>query len=224
LDERRSNMKTFIVIGLGRFGTAAAEMLYDMGHEVLVIDQDEEAVTHLADKSTHGAIGDARDIDVLRAVGAEDCDCAIVAMGEDLAASVLITMNLKDLGCPYIICKAQNERYMRALERVGANRVVIPEREMAVRMVRSLGSNSFLDYMELSGEYAIAEIEPPKSWLGKDLRTLNVRARFGVSVLSIIGKDSGKVHMSPGADDVVSQGDTVMLMGKHADLDRLQKL
>jgi trk system potassium uptake protein TrkA len=145
-------------------------------------------------------------------------------MGEDLAASVLITMNLKDLGCPYIICKAQNERYKRALERVGANRVVIPEREMAVRLVRSLGSNSFLDYMELSGEYAIAEIQPPKAWLGKDLKTLNVRARYGVSVLSIIGKGSGNVRMSPGAEDVVAQGDTVMIMGKHADLDRLQKL
>ena len=111
-------MKTFIVIGLGRFGSSAAEQLYDMGHEVIVVDRDEEAVNHLADHCTHAAIGDAREIEVLRAVGAAECQCAIVAMGEDLAASVLITMNLRDLGCKYIICKAQNELYQRALRRL----------------------------------------------------------------------------------------------------------
>lgn len=215
-------MKTFVIIGLGRFGSAAAEKLYDMGHEVIVVDQAEEAVSHMADKCTHGAIGDARDMDVLRAMGIEGCDCAIVAMGEDLTASVLITMNLKDLGCKYIICKAQNEHYKRALERVGADRVVIPEREMALRLVQSLGSNSFLDYMEFSGEYAIAEVEPPKSWLGKTLKDLNVRAKYKLSVLAI--KNETTIRMSPGADDQVCKGDTVMVMGKHADLARLQKL
>lgn len=215
-------MKTFIVIGLGRFGSAAAEKLYDMGHEVVVVDHREDAVSHLADKCTHGAIGDAREMDVLRAVGAAECDCAIVAIGEDLAASVLVTMNLKDLGCRHIICKAQNELYKRALERVGADRVVIPEREMAIRLVQSLGSKSFLDYMELSGEYAIAEISTPKAWMGKSLKDLNVRAKHHVSVLAI--KNENSIRMSPGADDVIGEGDTIMIVGKHADLNRLQKL
>lgn len=215
-------MKTFIVIGLGRFGSAAAEKLYDMGHEVVVLDQSEEAVARLADKCTHGAMGDAREMDVLRAVGAAECDCAIVAMGEDLAASVLITMNLKDLGCKYIICKAQNEMFKRALLRVGADRVVIPEKEMAVRLVQSLGSNSFLDYMEFSGEYAIAEVEPPKAWQGKSLKDLNVRAKYHLTVLAI--KTGKEIRMSPGAEDVIAGGDTVMVMGRHRDLQRLQKL
>lgn len=215
-------MKTFIVIGLGRFGSAAAEKLYDMGHEVVVLDQSEEAVARLADKCTHGAMGDAREMDVLRAVGAAECDCAIVAMGEDLAASVLITMNLKDLGCKYIICKAQNEMFKRALLRVGADRVVIPEKEMAVRLVQSLGSNSFLDYMEFSGEYAIAEVEPPKVWQGKSLKDLNVRAKYHLTVLAI--KTGKEIRMSPGAEDVIAGGDTVMVMGRHRDLQRLQKL
>lgn len=215
-------MKTFIVIGLGRFGSAAAEKLYDMGHEVVVLDQSEEAVARLADKCTHGAMGDAREMDVLRAVGAAECDCAIVAMGEDLAASVLITMNLKDLGCKYIICKAQNEMFKRALMRVGADRVVIPEKEMAVRLVQSLGSNSFLDYMEFSGEYAIAEVEPPKAWQGKSLKDLNVRAKYHLTVLAI--KTGKEIRMSPGAEDVIAGGDTVMVMGRHRDLQRLQKL
>lgn len=217
-------MKTFIVIGLGRFGSAAAEKLYEMGHEVIVVDRDEEAVNHLADRCTHAAIGDAREIEVLRAVGAAECQCAIVAMGEDLAASVLITMNLKDLGCKYIICKAQNEMYQRALERVGADRVLIPEREMAQRLVQSLGSRSFLDYMELSGEYAIAEIEAPKGWIGKTLKALNVRARHQVSVLAIRDAGSDRVRMSPGAEDMVSKGDKIMVMGRRAELQQLQKL
>lgn len=215
-------MKTFIVIGLGRFGSTAAEKLYDMGHEVVVVDQNEDAVSRMADKCTHGAMGDARELDVLRAVGAAECDCAIVAMGEDLAASVLITMNLKDLGCKQIICKAQNEMFRRALLRVGADQVVIPEKEMALRLVQSLGSSSFHDYMEFSGEYAIAEVEPPKSWQGKSLKTLNVRAKYQLTVLAI--KTGDKIRMSPGAEDVVSRGDTVMVMGRHEDLQRLQKL
>lgn len=215
-------MKTFIVIGLGRFGATAAEKLYEMGHEVVVLDQNEDAVSRMADQCTHAAMGDAREIEVLRAVGAAECHCAIVAMGEDLAASVLITMNLKDLGCKHIICKAQNESYRRALLRVGANQVVIPEKEMALRLVQSLGSSSFHDYMEFSGEYAIAEVEPPKAWQGKTLKTLNVRAKYHLTVLAIrTGKD---IRMSPGAEDVVGPGDTVMVMGRHGDLQRLQKL
>lgn len=217
-------MKTFIVIGLGRFGSSAAEQLYDMGHEVIVVDRDEEAVSHLADRCTHAAIGDAQEIEVLRAVGAAECQCAIVAMGEDLAASVLITMNLRDLGCKYIICKAQNELYQRALERVGADRVVIPEQEMAHRLVQSLGSKSFLDYMELSGEYAIAEFTAPKSWIGKSLKELNVRSKYQMSVLAIRNEGNGKLRMSPGGDDPISKGDAILVMGRQTDLKRLQRL
>ena len=217
-------MKTFIIIGLGRFGSSAAEKLYEMGHEVIVMDRDEDAVSHLADHCTHAAIGDAREIEVLRAVGAAECQCAIVAMGEDLAASVLITMNLKDLGCKHIICKAQNEMYQRALERVGADRVLIPERDMAQRLVQSLGSRSFLDYMELSGEYAIAEIEAPKGWVGKTLKELNVRVKHQVSVLAIREAQSDQVRMAPGAEDCVKAGEKIMVMGRRHELDKLQKL
>ena len=209
-------MKMFAVIGLGRFGTAAAEKLYELGHEVLVIDESEEMVRR-------AAIGDAQEMQVLRAAGVGECDCAIVAIGEDLAASVVITMNLKDLGIPYIICKAQNETYKRALERVGADRVVIPEREMALRMVYSLGSASFLDYIEFSSEYGIAEISAPTQWQGQNLKELNVRGKYHVNVLTLKRQD-GTVLMSPGAEDRIQAGDTVMVMGKNQDLSRLQSL
>lgn len=216
-------MKTFLIIGLGRFGAAAAEKLYDMGHEVLIIDRDEALVRRVADKATHAAIGDAQQMQVLKAAGAGECDCAIVAIGEDLAASVVITMNLKDLGIPHIVCKAQNEIYKRALERVGADRVVIPEREMALRMVYSLGSASFLDYIEFSSEYGIAEISAPVRWLGQNLKELDVRGKYHVNVLTLKRQD-GTVLMSPGAEDKILEGDTVMIMGKNQDLARLQSL
>lgn len=216
-------MKTFLIIGLGRFGAAAAEKLYDMGHEVLIIDRDEALVRRVADKATHAAIGDAQQMQVLKAAGAGECDCAIVAIGEDLAASVVITMNLKDLGIPHIVCKAQNEIYKRALERVGADRVVIPEREMALRMVYSLGSASFLDYIEFSSEYGIAEISVPVRWLGQNLKELDVRGKYHVNVLTLKRQD-GTVLMSPGAEDKILEGDTVMVMGKNQDLARLQSL
>jgi trk system potassium uptake protein TrkA len=214
-------MKTYLIIGLGRFGSSAAEKLYDMGHEVLVIDEDEEVVRQAADQATHGAIGDAREMAVLKAAGAKECDCAIVAIGDDLAASIVITMNLKDLGVPYIICKARDEMYKRALERIGADRVVIPEKEMARRLVQSLGSTAFLDYMEFSEEYGIAEISAPKNWQGKSLKELNVRGRYRVNVLSI--NHGQNIRMSPGAEDVIGPEDTVMVMGKNEDLALLQR-
>ena len=216
-------MKTFLVIGLGRFGSAAADELYDMGKEVIILDEQEELVRQAADQATHAAIGDAREVAVLKAAGATDCDCAIVAIGSDLAASILITMNLKDLGVPYIICKARDETYKRALERIGADRVLIPEKEMAVRLVRNLGSASFLDYIEFSEEYGIAEITPPKSWVGKTLRNLNVRGRYHVSVLALIDSQTEEVRIAPGAEDVVGERDTVMVMGHNEDLSLLQR-
>ena len=151
-------MRTFLVVGLGRFGTAAAGKLYSTGHEVLVIDEDAEKVQLAADSATYAAIGDARELAVLKAAGAADCDCAIVAIGEDLAASVIITMNLKDMGVPMIICKARNEMYKRALERVGADRVLIPEKEMAERLVMSFRSGSILETIQFSEEIGRAHV------------------------------------------------------------------
>ena len=215
-------MKTYMVIGMGRFGSAVAENLYNMGHEVVILDENEEAVTHMADHATHAAIGDAREPDVLKAAGAAECDTAVVAMGEDLAANVLITMNLKDLGVRNVVCKARNEQFRRVLERVGADRVVIPEREMGARLAQNLVSGSFLDYIELSERYAIAEVLAPKSWAGKTLLQLNVRQQYDVSVLAI--KNGSEIIMSPGGSAVIPAGSSVMVMGDSEAMTRLQRL
>lgn len=216
-------MKTYLVIGMGRFGAAAAQRLYDMGQEVLAIDENEENIQQMAEWTTHAAIGDARDLAVLKAAGAGECDCAIVAIGNDLAASILITMNLKDLGVPFIICKAKNEINKRALERIGADRVLIPEKEMALRLVQGLCAGSFLDYIELSDEYGLAEIRPPKSWQGKTIRALEIRKKYHVNVLSI-KHASGTANMSPGPDDVIGLDDTLMVIGQNEDLVLIQRL
>lgn len=216
-------MKTCLVIGLGRFGSAAAERLYDLGYEVIVIDESEERVRLTADKATYSAIGDAREPMVLRAAGAEDCDLAIVAIGSDLAASIIITMNLKDLGVPQIICKARDEMNKRALERIGADQVLIPEKEMAIRLVQSLGGGPLLEYMEFSDDYGIAEITPPKSWADKSLRSLDLRKVYRVTVLALKNEKTGALRVSPGGEDRVAAEDTVILMGRNEDIALLRR-
>jgi len=176
-------MKSYIVIGLGRFGSAIARQLCRLGAEVLAIDVHEDLVQQVANEVTHAVVGDARDKEVLRALGVRDLDCAIIAIGEDLAASVLTVMNLKELGVPYVVCKAHDETHRRVLEKLGVNRVVIPEQEHAQRLGRSLFSHNVLDYIELSEEYGILEVPAPKSWVGKTLKELNVRAKMGVTSL-----------------------------------------
>ena len=155
-------MKSYIVIGLGRFGQSVARQLCSLGAEVLAMDRNSDLVQQVSGDVTHAVVGDAQDKEVLRALGAGDFDCAIAAVGDDLAASVLITMNLKELKVPYIVCKAHDETYAKVLEKLGADRVVIPEQEYAQRLARTLFSHNVLDYIELSEEYGILEVPAPR--------------------------------------------------------------
>ena len=215
-------MKSYIVIGLGRFGSAIARQLCRLGAEVLAIDVHEDLVQQVANEVTHAVVGDARDKEVLRALGVRDLDCAIIAIGEDLAASVLTVMNLKELGVPYVVCKAHDETHRRVLEKLGVNRVVIPEQEHAQRLGRSLFSHNVLDYIELSEEYGILEVPAPKSWVGKTLKELNVRAKMGVNIIAV---ESGKVtNVSPAADYRIQSGDIMVVLGDNFALEAVQKL
>lgn len=216
-------MKSYIVIGLGRFGTSVALKLQELGNEVLVVDENEESVQRLANAVTYAVVGDARDESVLRSLGVENFDCGIVAIGGDLAASILITLNLKTLGVPHVICKAPNEQQKRALEKVGADRVVIPEREMAVKLAQNLTSSGVLDYTELSEECGIAEICVPKSWAGKTLRQLDVRARYGVTVAALRNA-SGDITVFIGPDYQLKETDELVMVGRNDDLIEVQKL
>lgn len=217
-------MKSYLVVGLGRFGTTVALRLQELGNEVLVMDGNAESVQRLADRVTYAVVGDARDEEVLRSLGAQNFDCAIVAIGEDLAASILITLNLKSLGVPQVICKAPNELHKRALEKVGADRVVIPEREMGLKLAQNLVSSSVLDYIELSRECGIAEIMTPESWVGKSVRDLNVRAKHGVNIIALRDEASDSITVNLAPDYVLKKTDVMVILGNNEDLLQVQKL
>ena len=216
-------MKSYLVVGLGRFGTSIALKLRDLGKEVLVIDEYAESVQKVADLVTYAVIGDARDEEVLNSLDVKNIDCAIVAIGEDLAASILITLNLKQLGVPLVICKARDEQQKRALEKIGADRVVIPEREMGIKLAQSLSSTSVLDYIELSDACGIIELKTPQSWAGKNLRSINVRAKYGVTVIAM-RKENGDINVSLDPDAPLETSDILVILGTNDDLLRVQKL
>ena len=215
-------MKSYIVIGLGRFGSQAAKRLYELGCEVLAIDHNSELVQPIANQVTQAVVADARDKEVLRALGAKDFQCAIVAIGDNLADSVLATMNLKELGVPYIVCKASDETHRQVLMKLGADRVVIPEQEHADRLAKNLSSPNVLDYIELSEEYGIIEIPAPKAWVGKSLKELNVRAKLGVNIIAV--KKGSHINVSPAADYRIEAEDVMVVLGDTAALDAVQKV
>ena len=215
-------MKSYIVIGLGRFGSQAAKRLYEYGCEVLAIDREPDLVQPVSNLVTQAVVADARDKEVLRALGAKDFECAIVAIGDDLADSVLATMNLKELGVPYIVCKASDETHRQVLLKLGADKVVIPEQEHADRLAKNLSSPNVLDYIELSEEYGIIEIPAPKSWVGKTLKELNVRAKLGVNIIAV--EKGRNINVSPLADYCIAVEDIMVVLGDTAALEAVQKL
>jgi trk system potassium uptake protein TrkA len=189
---------------------------------VLAMDIRNDLVQQIADDVTHAVVGDGQDKDVLRALGAGNFDCAIIAIGDDLAASVLTVMNLKELNVPFVVCKAHDDTHRRVLEKLGADRVVIPEYEFANKLARTLSSHNVLDYIELSNEYGILEVPAPGSWVGKTLKELNVRAKLGVNIIAV---ESGDVtNVSPAADYRVREGDIMAVLGDNKALEAVQKL
>ena len=217
-------MKTYLVAGLGRFGASVALKLQELGNEVMVIDENAEQVQKLADRVTYAVVGDAQDEAVLRSLGVGNVDCAIVAIGEDLAATILITLNLKSLGVPQVVCKARDELQKRALEKIGADRVVIPEREMGIKLAQNLVSSSVLDYIELSRECGIAEILTPSVWVGKSIRDLNVRAKYGVNIIALRLGESDAITVTMGPEYVLQSSDVMVILGNNEDLLQVQKL
>ena len=214
-------MKSYVVIGLGRFGSALAKNLCQLGAEVLAIDIRGDLVQQIANDVTHAVVGDGQDKEVLRALGVRNFDCAVIAIGDNLAASVLTVMNLKELGVPYLVCKAHDATYGRVLEKLGVDRVVIPEMEQAQRLARILHSHNVLDYIELSTDYGILEVPAPKSWIGKSLRELNVRAKLDINIIAV--KNGEKTNVSPSADYQICTGDVLAVLGDTVALEAMQR-
>ncbi len=215
-------MFSFVVIGLGLFGSSVARQLCALGAEVMAVDVNSELVQQISGDVTSAVVADARDAEVLRALGVHDCDCAVVAIGDDLAGSVLATMNLKELGVGRIVCKAHDEVHRKVLEKLGADKVVIPEREVADKLARSLTSHNVLDFIELSNDYGIVEIPAPKVWVGKSLKELNVRAKLGVNIIAIERND--KISVSPRAEFQIGSNDILVVLGDYDSLTLMQEI
>lgn len=215
-------MKTFAVIGLGRFGSSIAKRLYQLGHEVLVIDEDETMVRAIADEVTYAVAGDAQNIEVLRNLGVGNYDAVVVAVGSDLSASIFVTMNLKELGVKNVICKAANERFKAAMEKIGADRVIIPEYTMGVKLAESLSSGNVLDYISLSDDYSICEVGVPQGWIGKSIVDLKVRNKYGIGLMAV--RRGTEMEIAPGASFVFEDGDVVLALGENSKLEKLKLL
>ncbi|KAF1292003.1 potassium channel family protein [Candidatus Enterococcus leclercqii] len=213
--------QNYAIIGLGRFGGSICRTLIESGQEVLAIDSNEDRVNEYMNIATHAVVGNAQDEMTLKSLGIRNFDHVIVAIGEDIQASILVTLMVKEMGVPNVLAKAQNEYHARVLEKIGADRVVHPERDMGIRIAHNLVSKNILDYVELSDDYSLAEIRVsnPK-FFNKTLLELNFRQRFGLTVVGI-RRVNGKVVVSPTADEIVQQNDNLLVIGETDDVDVL---
>ena len=211
--------KSFAVIGIGRFGASVAQTLCTLGHEVLAIDRDETRIAAIADLVTHAVVADTTDERALKRIGVRNFDCIIISVGDDIRTSILTTVLVKEQGAPYVIAKASDRLHARLLEKTGADKVVLPEHEAGVRLARSLVSGSIIDYLDLSDEYSINETLIPTPWVGKTLVELNVRNRFGVSVIAIRRGEDILVTLDPKAP--LHAGDVLVMIGSNESLSRI---
>jgi len=212
-------MKQFIVLGLGRFGSAVATSLAELGHEVLGVDYDEEIVNILKDKITQAVQADVTEERVLKELGVKNFDTAIVGIGSNLETSILVTMMLKEMGLKYIIAKAQNNLHAKVLKKIGVDKVVFPERDMGARIAQRLITPNIKDYIELEPDYNIIEIEALPEFVDKSLSELDMRNKYGINVLAI--KRDNSFNISPQAKDVIKKGDFLIVIGETKKINEL---
>ncbi len=212
----------YVVFGLGKFGRSIATTFAENGKEVLAIDADEEIVQDISDTVTHAVRADVTDEDALKSLGVGNFDVAVVAISNNLQASIMATILAKEMGVDLVVAKAQNDVHKRVLEKVGADRVVFPEREIGVRIANNLMSENFVDFIELSEDYSIVELEVIDMWIGKSLKELNMRVNYGINVMAI--KKAEQLSITPGPNLVLEENDVLIVIGSNADLRKIQEL
>ena len=215
-------MKRVVVIGLGIFGFHIAKELYENGMEVIAIDKSKEVIQKIKDFSSKAVVADAREKDVLESIGIQEDDIVIVSFGEDLSSSTLLTLHLKEMNVKRIIVKAPNEDHKRILQKVGATEVIIPEREMAGKVAKSLISPNVIDYIPVSEDYNISEIAPPASFIGKSIAELNQRNRYHIEVIAIRDVLSDRITLVPQASSVIKDSDILVVIGKEPDIKKIK--
>ena len=213
--------KEFVVIGLGRFGGSIVRTLIELGMEVMAIDRDEDKVNAYSAIATHAVVADSTDESVLKSLGIRNFDHVIVAIGDDIQASILTTLILKELGVENITVKAQNDYHEKIVRRIGADHVVHPERDMGRRLAHNVVSNSVLDYLELSDEHSIVEIVASEKLDGNTILDLDIRAKYGINIVAI--KRKNDIIVSPQANEVILSGDILIVIGADNDINRFEK-
>lgn len=214
--------RQFIVIGMGRFGYTVATCLYKAGYDVLAIDKDIEKIEEIASEVTHALALDATDEKALSSVNVEDYDTAIVSIGGSIQASLLVTLLIKEAGVDDIICKGQGELHAKLLKKIGAQRVILPEQEMGLRLANNLKFHSLFDYIEISRGSSIAEFTAPKEWINETIGDLDIRAKHDVSLIGIKKDRNSEVDVNINANTVIREHDLLILVGRDDKLSKLQ--
>ncbi|MDO5396874.1 MAG: TrkA family potassium uptake protein [bacterium] len=218
-------MKSFAIIGLGRFGRSLAMRLFEMGYEVLAIDKDEDKVYEISEQVTQAVCADLMEAGVIRELALEEYDTAVVAIGNELAASILVTMQLKEIGIKYVLAKAMDENHKKVLTKVGADRVIIPENDAGLRVAAQLVQQNVFDVIDISDEYSIADIAVPSQWYGKTLTELDIRRKYSVNVIALKDKETGMITtIAPKPDCPLSENEAMVVIGENDNLRVLYRL
>ena len=212
-------MKSFVVIGMGRFGRYMAITLYELGYEVMVLDKDPEIIQEMSRYVTHAVVANSTDEVTLQSLGVRNFDVAIVAVGSNIEVSILTTVMLKDLGVKRVLVKGNSDIHTNILKKIGADEVVFPEKEMGIRTAYGITQSNIVDYINLSDEYSILEVKVPRKWSGKTIEQLNLRAKFGINVIAI--KQKNGLNVSPSAKDQLNQEDLLVVVGSNEELEVL---
>lgn len=214
--------KQFLVIGAGRFGTSLARTLFNLGNDVLIVDRDEEKVQHISTEVTDAVKADTTLEESLKALDVKDFDAVVIAIGEDIQASIMTAILLVELKAAYIVAKAQTALHGRVLEKIGVNHVVFPEQDMGQKIAHSLIAPTIIDMIELSEDYSVVEITAPAEMVGKTLKELNLRARFEISIIALRRNKGDNTVISPRADDVIEDSDILVAIGENKALEKLE--
>ncbi len=214
-------MKQFLIIGSGWFGSSLAKALCDMGHEVMCIDNKEESVEAIADYVTQAVQADATDLETMRKLGVGNMDVAVIAIGEDMSNSVLATLCCKELGIKQVWAKAADDMHAKVLKKIGADKVIFPERDMGIRVAYSLSASNVLDYIDLSAEHRIVEIIAVKKWVGHTLRELAIRSKYEMTIIAVKGED--KMVISPSGDYMIEDNDVLVIVSSIEGMKKMER-
>lgn len=214
--------KSFIVVGCGLFGYAVATRLFEMGYDVMAIDTNEETVQDLSDKVTYSVQADATDTTVLRELGIQNFDVAVISIASDVQSSILATILIKEMGVNYVICKAKNNLQAKVLYKIGADKVVFPEKDMGIKVANSLVSKNVVDYFDIDSDYAIAEIKLPSSYFDKKIKDIHLRQTYNLNIVGI--KDESEIYFNPDPKKILKEGEILIVIGMRGMIQKFEEI